>query len=148
MNIAHFCSKRVFRGLSASGLTLGALFMAVPIQAGEYYKWVDDKGVAHFSEQPAPGSGAKKVGTATKTTDEATADDSSKDPAEAKAAAAPADNPQNAESCKTARERLKSLQSGQRIRLVGADGKFAYLDENQVKDEITKTQGIIKGACH
>jgi len=147
MNIAHFCSKRVLRGLYASGLTLGALLMVAPAQAGEYYKWVDDKGIAHFSEQPAPGTSAKKVGTATKTSDEDSTADSSKEPTEAKAAAA-ADDPQIAENCKTARERLKSLQSGQRIRLVGPDGKFSYLDENQVKDEITKTQGIIKGACH
>ena len=118
-------------------------------QAGEYYKWVDDKGVTHFSEKPVPGASAKKVGTATKYTDSPSSEaaEQNANPDEATAGNKPAENPQDAENCKIAQERLRSLQSGQRIRLVGADGKFTYLDENQVKDEIVKTQAVIKNSC-
>lgn len=125
--------------------------LASSVQAGDYYKWVDAKGVTHFSEKPAPGSDAKKIGTATKYSEAQAAADAAAQEAAASEAAAqaakPADNPQNAENCKLAQDRLKSLRSGQRIRLVGADGKFSYLDENQVKEEMEKTQAVITGSC-
>lgn len=144
---------RCFTASASLRLTCVAIFalLAANIEAGDYYKWVDDKGVTHFSEKPAPGSDAKKIGTATKYSEsQANAEAAAKEAAAAEAAAAatqPVDNPQNAENCKVAQERLKSLRSGQRIRMVGADGKFSYLNENQIKEEMEKTQAVIISSC-
>lgn len=129
---------------------VGALALAASIcQAGQYYKWVDDKGVTHFSEKPVTGMDAKKMGTSSKTTEAssepATAATTEAPPADAAATPAQANSDEN---CKIAQDRLKALQSGQRIRLVGADGKFSYLDENQIKDEVQKTQEVLKASCN
>lgn len=134
---------------SALAALVGAFALATSLcNAGQYYKWVDDKGVTHFSEKPVTGMDAKKMGTSSKTA-EAGADSETPAatdaaPADPSATPAPANNDEN---CKIAQDRLKALQSGQRIRLVGSDGKFSYLDENQIKEEIQKTQDVLKGSC-
>ncbi|HMU67783.1 MAG TPA: DUF4124 domain-containing protein, partial [Cellvibrionaceae bacterium] len=128
---------------------VGALALTASIsQAGQYYKWVDDKGVTHFSEKPVTGMDAKKMGTSSKTADASSEPEPSAttDAPPADGAAAPAQASKD-ENCKIAQDRLKALQSGQRIRLVGADGKFSYLDQNQINDEIQKTQDVLKTSC-
>jgi hypothetical protein len=115
--------------------------------AGQYYKWVDDKGVTHFSEKPVVGTEAQKMGTSSKTaqaTDEPEAPAATETPT-AEGGATP--QVSNDENCKIAQDRMKALQSGQRIRLVGPDGKFSYLDQNQIKEEMQKTQDVLKANC-
>ena len=138
--------------LKTWGKVLASLLLVGPLaclsQAGQYYKWVDINGITHFSEKPIPGTEAKKMGTSSKT-EEAPAADTPATSTEAPANAAPAAAAQasNEENCKIAQDRIKALQSGQRIRLVGSDGKFSYLDENQIKEEIQKTQEVLKSSC-
>lgn len=43
-------------------LSLGLLLCAAPSSAG-LYKWVDDKGVTHYSENPPPGRKAQQIQT-------------------------------------------------------------------------------------
>ncbi len=43
------------------GLALG-LALATPLQAGEIYKWVDEEGVTHYSQEPPPSGDATRVG--------------------------------------------------------------------------------------
>ena len=43
------------------GLALG-LMLAAPLQADEIYKWVDEEGVTHYSQQPPPSGNAARVG--------------------------------------------------------------------------------------
>ncbi|MEY4589770.1 MAG: hypothetical protein RL497_1846 [Pseudomonadota bacterium] len=127
---------------------LSGLMLTGVCQAGQYYKWVDGNGVTHFSEKPVTGTEAKKMGTSSKTEEAApTAEDapSAETPAGSTPTAAQANI--NAENCKIAQERIKALKSGQRIRLVGDDGKFSYLDENQIKDELKKTQDVLTASC-
>lgn len=115
--------------------------------AGQYYKWVDDKGVTHFSEKPVVGMDAKKVGSSPK--DTVPDSEPASEPTATSAPVDPAAKPQttNDENCKVAQDRLKALQSGQRIRLMGPDGKFAYLDQNQIKDEVQKTNEVLNANC-
>lgn len=128
------------------------------VQAKEYYKWVDEKGVSHFSEKPVPGKNAVKMGgttkteehTATETSSSATGDASDTATSTTSARVGNALNDASASNdavCKSAKTRLASLQSGQRIKMVGDDGKAAYLDANQIADEIAKTQALIKASC-
>jgi|GEM_PF-1180744 len=146
---SRFSSRLIHvKRLPAQALVGALLLISGFCQAGQYYKWVDDKGVTHFSEKPVTGMDAKKMGTSSKTADASAEPETpaAADAASPDAAAAPAQNT-NDENCKIAQDRLKALQSGQRIRLVGADGKFAYLDQNQIKDEIQKTQDVLKASC-
>ncbi len=43
----------------ASGLA--ALVLALPAAAADFYKWVDDKGVTHYSSEPPPNSKSQQV---------------------------------------------------------------------------------------
>ncbi|HEY6530523.1 MAG TPA: DUF4124 domain-containing protein [Cellvibrionaceae bacterium] len=114
--------------------------------AGQYYKWVDDKGITHFSEKPVVGTEAQKMGTSSKSAQEANEPEApvAETPVTEGTAAPQASNDEN---CKIAQDRIKALQSGQRIRLVGPDGKFSYLDQNQIKEEMQKTQDVLKANC-
>ena len=131
----------------ASSLVGGVALLAGVCQAGQYYKWVDDKGVTHFSEKPVLGSDAKKMGTASKTAETPEPETPAPTEGAAPPAQAAANQTGNDENCKIAQDRLKALQSGQRIRLVGPDGKFAYLDQNQIKEEVQKTQEVLNSSC-
>jgi len=44
-----------------SGLALG-LVLSAPLQADEIYKWVDEEGVTHYSQQPPLSGDAARVG--------------------------------------------------------------------------------------
>ncbi|WP_047045901.1 DUF4124 domain-containing protein [Vibrio mexicanus] len=49
--ISTFASQKALGSLNL-GLTLFALFCALPTTAQDVYTWVDEKGVLHFSETP------------------------------------------------------------------------------------------------
>lgn len=127
----------------------GLIVLPAYCAAGQYYKWVDDKGVTHFSEKPVVGMDAKKVGSSSKDSGPDSEPTSEPSAASAPADAGAATKPQgtNDENCKVAQDRLKALQSGQRIRLVGSDGKFSYLDQNQIKEEVQKTNEVLNANC-
>jgi hypothetical protein len=140
------------------GLIACAVLASGQSQAGQYYKWVDDKGVTHFSEKPVPGADAKKMTNTAKNSqvseepEPAAQSDAAaplSDPAATKtdAAAATQAQPELEKNCKIAQDRLKALQSGQRIRLSGPNGSFTYLDENQIKEETLKTQDVLNAQC-
>lgn len=148
---------RVYGALLMLSLIACSLLVSVHSQAGQYYKWVDDKGVTHFSEKPVPGADAKKMTNTAKNSQvseepEATPQSDPKSQSQEAAppsatAATPQAQSELEKNCKIAHDRLKALQSGQRIRLTGPDGKFTYLDENQIKAETVKTQEVLNSQC-
>lgn len=140
------------------GLFACTLLVSGYSQAGQYYKWVDDKGVTHFSEKPVPGADAKKMTNSAKNSQvseepAASQPDTTAQPTNTgvappdAAAGKPQAQPELEKNCKIAQDRLKALQSGQRIRLSGPDGSFTYLDENKIKEETLKTQEVLNSEC-
>jgi hypothetical protein len=114
--------------------------------AGEYYKWVDDKGITHFSERPTQTTGVEKIQTSAR---QPTTEEKAK-PEEITAAVNPAPTPQaqfDQKRCTDSQERLKSLGSGSRIRMDDGKGGFYYLDQQQVTQEVQKTHAAIAESC-
>ncbi len=126
--------------------------------AGEYYKWVDDKGVTHFSERPTQTEGVEKIKTSVR---QPTAEEKAKieekaeieekakteEIAAATAVAQSEHTEQDQIRCTDSQERLKSLASGSRIRMDDGKGGFYYLDQQQVTQEVQKTRQAIEESC-
>ncbi|BCD98000.1 DUF4124 domain-containing protein [Marinagarivorans cellulosilyticus] len=128
-------------------LLLTCCFMvSTPAMAGEYYKWVDDKGVVHFSERPPQETNtAEKIKTHARTpTEEET---SAADTAIEKELAPTQQIMADPARCDQEKARLKQLSSGSRIRMKDAQGGFYYLDENQIQQEIQKSKQAISESC-
>jgi hypothetical protein len=123
------------------------LLTATPAMAGEYYKWVDEKGVSHFSERPpAQANTAEKIKTHARTPTEEEA--SAADTAIEKELAPTQKIQADPERCNKEKQRLSQLSSGSRIRMQDAKGGFYYLEEKQIQQEIQKSKQAIAESCN
>jgi type IV secretory pathway VirB10-like protein len=142
------------------------LVLALPAAAA-MYKWVDEKGVTHYSETPPPeGTAAKKIDIAPpppssgSTGRPETADDwktreleyrqrrLKKESAEA-AEKAKADKTaaDRKNLCVTAQNKLDILQGGGGIYHLNERGERVFLSDDERAAEISKWRVILKGSC-
>ncbi len=136
-------------------LSVIASSLSLSVLAGEYYKWVDENGVSHFSERPPQTAEAASVQTIKIKTQakEAPQEDSSNDTAPEqlsgplKVAADPNAKHLDPKRCSAERERLKTLNSGSRIRMQDTQGGFYYLEKAQILNEIKSSQQAIRESC-
>lgn len=149
---------RALRHLCAATLLLAApaLFAA---QQG-YYRWHDDAGVEHFTQQPPPGRKSEFIATSTgKSTSTNTADsgatsntDSKGTNASDKDAKKPATGPLQAipdkdpEKCKQAQETQSALNSHARIREKVGD-EYRYLTADEINEQKRLTKESIDVYC-
>lgn len=115
--------------------------------AAQIYKWVDEDGVVHYTDQPAQPT-AERVAIQTNRTDNAAAQARLKsavqsrdeqtesylrgrDEKRAAEAQAEADNKQRAADCEKARNKLNELVRAQRLYRVDEDGERQYLSEEE-----------------
>ncbi len=141
-------------------LTL-ALFIAATANAAKVYKWVDEEGITHYDEQAPKGKDYQQI-----TTSGAPPSDSAK--AQKKLAE---NREQNAtkketqldfetqkkmrdeqarvrqENCKNAQANLTTLKQNARIRMLGEDGEFHYLSEEDKQKQMENAQAIIDDNC-
>jgi hypothetical protein len=135
----------------------------LPVVAQTMYKWVDEKGVTHFSESPPPDEKTEKK--ATKVTPKVvppsggTAYDAnawkSKE-AEAKKRqvdrgqqeqASAKDAAKQAELCDRARSRLSFLQNTHIIYRDNPDGSRTFMEDKQRDAEIARAKEVADQAC-
>lgn len=120
------------------------------VWAGEYYKWVDENGVSHFSERPP--RGATEITEKLKTSVRASGheDEASQSPEESQATENPTEptvSLKDKKRCQAEKDRLKALSSGARIRMKGADGSDHYLDEQQIQEQARISRQAIQESC-
>ena len=125
---------------------LAALFLIAAPAIGQstIHKWVDERGVTHYSEQP-PASGQSKE-IQPRVTRPATPEAAAPQTEEKAEQASPADankaKPKDkemftmpadkmAEQCQQARQRLQQLESSPRIMTRGADGQMQRAPEEE-----------------
>ncbi len=133
------------------GLT-GSLLISIHCAAGDkIYKWVDDKGMAHYATHPPKGVKSDKITTQT----------GHSEPNDyQKAAIAPKDKEQSAEStasvddtkasterCAQAKNNLTALQNNARVRLKEADGSLRFLSQEEHSERMQKAQAILDKEC-
>ena len=144
-------------------LVLVAAFAALGAGAQAMYKWVDEKGVTHFSEHPPPDTKTEKK--ATKVTPrvvppsgggaydpnawkskEAEAKKRSVDRGQQEQASA-RDAAKQAEMCDRARSRLAFLTNSGVIFRDNPDGSRVYLEDKQREAEIARAKEVADQAC-
>ncbi len=114
--------------------------------AEDYYKWIDDKGVTHYSEKAPKNTATVKGSTQTghsapitynavKTEKglQGSADKSqeSKDPAR----------------CETAKSNLESIRKSSRIKVKGENGEFRYLSQDEIAKRKKEATKAVKNNC-
>jgi hypothetical protein len=154
--------------MKATFLTLfaAAAFTLALTAAGEMYRWVDENGRIHYSDQPPPAtlkqqkemkqrvrpsSGATTAEPAPNYVDQEAAfrkrqvEQAEKQADEQKAQQAAAEKQQN---CQRTRQHLATLQSGTRITRANAQGEREYLDDAQIAQEIQAAQQAAAQWCN
>lgn len=138
----------------------------------EINKWVDENNQIHYSDQPPPasaktqklrsssdtrgsadasGATASSAPAAPKTIAEREAELRKAQQAKKEAADKDAQKQANEEAskapCAAAQQNLRTLESGIRIRVFTANGESSYMDDEQRRQRIVKTQQDISTFC-
>lgn len=142
-----------------------ALLLSSAASAAQFYKWTDEQGVTHYSEEAPPASAGKasevKVRTKLPSGSAAATTGSAKAAADVnkaqkkkddKATAAKPSNDnktpeQYAEKCKGLRSNLDAMQSHGRVMETAADGSVRPLTEEEKQKRMDETQREIKAYC-
>jgi hypothetical protein len=132
--------------------------------AADMYKWVDEKGVTHYSESPPPeGQAAKKLELPT-TAPSAARPESPEDwktrelefrqrrlkkerAEEAEKQKSEHDAANVKERCERARNKLDILQGGHGIYHLDEHGNRVFMDDNQRETEILRWRADVKKYC-
>jgi len=135
------------------------LAMSATAMASQVYKWVDEKGVTHFSAQPPQGQQATSVNTATPQPKPAAAEASKAAPtfesiADPEQAAidekvkqeVAAKEAERKKYCADVRTNLAQLENNPRVR-VEVDGEIRRLSEEERQTRITEAQKSISDNC-
>lgn len=150
--------------LSFHAALLGATLLASPVMAGQFYKWTDEQGVTHYSEEAPPqtAKNAAEVKVQTRTPSGAAAavenlqkqrEATTKAMTEAAAkdkktsAGTPADKSQYAERCKQLRANLETMESHGRISELDAKGEKRILPDEEKNKRMDDTKRQIKAYC-
>jgi hypothetical protein len=133
-------------------LAVAALLSMAPTAGmAEVYKWVDDDGVTHYSQQPPP------EGTPTVITPTADAPSSAESAPDADAAEqddGSADTEEGdgeqetiADFCEELREREKVLEDDRPIRMKAEDGTLTDLDDEGRAQRLERVQNQLQEHC-
>lgn len=150
---------------------LATFLLAGTVEAAQFYKWTDEQGATHYSEEPPPASAGKasevKVRTKLPSGAREAAENSKKAAtseagkgkpaadkkdekatAPAKSSAESKEPPeQYAEKCKTLKSNLEAMQSHGRVRETDAEGNVRALTEEEKQKRMDETQREIKAYC-
>ena len=132
-----------------TALSLAALFFTLTINvasADDYFKWVDDQGVTHYSEKPPKNKVTIKGSTQTGHSAPITYN-----PVKTvETLPAPAKKPQNLKDplrCKAAKSNLESIRNSSRIKVKGENGEFRYLSQDAIAKRKKEAIKAAKESC-
>ena len=119
-----------------------------------YYRWQDDKGEMHFTQQPPVGrsytfietrSGASLTSQMEEQEVQASED---QDPSATRPQKMEVVPPKNPKICEQARGNMSSLQlAGARIRVSNADGSSRYLNDQEIEEQKNRARQAISLHC-
>ncbi len=159
---------RAFYPLALAAALLLTLAPLTTSDARSMYRWVDEHGNVHYSDQRPSGREADRVGDEPRmapgqeeppaTADTGTEEDTSEEERqrqqqryeqrmqehEEQRQDAEA---RNREMCEQIRQELARLEQGGRLRAPGEDGQLHYLSEEQRQERIANQQRILEERC-
>jgi hypothetical protein len=127
-----------------------ALALALTAGAESVYKWVDDKGVTHFSQTPPDSSNAQKLevrSTPASPASDAAAPDAKAQDAEAKPQRTEAQRKQRAERCKNAHQALDKLNNPEPVVRYGEKGEQIPVGDDERPAYIEQVKKVIAQQC-
>lgn len=130
-------------------LAIAALLSLIPAVAmAEVYKWVDEDGVTHYSQQPPP-SGTPTIITPDTGPPTDTGESQDGDGEEGSADNENGDDGQEtiADFCNDLRERKSILQSDRPLRVKAEDGTLSTLDDEGRAQRLERVQGQLRDHC-
>lgn len=140
------------------GLVLGlsAILFAGNVAAKEYFKWVDDNGVTHFTIDPPKDRPSEKVNTYAGSSSSYDPNAAVSETPEAQAEREQLKNAQDSEKkrneqtkqeCDKAAEQYRLLSNGGRIRIKEKDGTERFLTPEEMTAKATETKKFLEEAC-
>ncbi|MCJ8169937.1 DUF4124 domain-containing protein [Atopomonas sediminilitoris] len=138
-----------------TGLITG---LSASVFAAPVYKWVDEKGVTHFTAEPPAGQNSQEVNIKVapgkpSTTNSAEAikeaqsnDDKQKAIDDKVKADVAKKEKERAEYCQQTRENLAQLRNNPRVR-VEENGEQRFLSDDERQQRISQAEGNIKEVC-
>jgi len=139
---------RLSRGLIIAGLA----GLSLAASAATYYRWVDDEGITHYTAAPPQGIKSEKVTSynhgstpAPEPKPSEETDAVAKESAESQSA--PPVSLKDPERCARAKQRINTLQSNNRIRMRSDDGEYHFLSQEEIQEELAKSQQAIEQSC-
>jgi len=139
------------------------LFLATSsVAGGEIYKWKDDKGVVHYSDQPRD-TKAERITITPPAVDKSTAErtekliqsqlhpDEKQPDREHGSAAEKTSSEQEQQACAQARERVRfltELAPSRRLRTQNEDGTWHWLTPEEVAEQLQMAKDNAAKACH
>lgn len=132
-------------------LAIAVLLSIIPVAgAAEVYKWIDEDGVTHYSQQPPP-EGAETVITPDSEPQSAAegSPDAAGEDGNGNADDADGDGDQEtiADFCNELRDREDILESDRPIRIKAEDGTLTELDDEGRAQRLERIQGQLQDHC-
>ncbi|MFT6164331.1 MAG: hypothetical protein ACJA1T_000328 [Zhongshania aliphaticivorans] len=135
--------------------TLAVVSLSSYADKSGYYRWSDDEGKIHFTQQPPNGRTSVFIKTSSGTSLDS-------DVSTSESSAELADNgdetipekmevlpPKNPELCTKAKANMQSLAAnGARIRISNADGSSRFLNSEEINEQKNRAQEVIKIHCN
>lgn len=140
---------------------LFALSCGTAANAAKVYKWVDKEGVTHYGEQVPQGEEFETISTTTAPPKDAAkakqrledtnaarqSEEAKKLDFEEQKKQREEDIRIRKENCENAKANLKTIQDNARIRMMGDDGQYRYLSEEERQQQLDRAQHIIDTNC-
>ncbi len=160
------------RLITASGLSVLVLASALVVtpalgQQATVYKWVDDQGVPHYSDQPPANAASEALPIRYRRTDKSTVQARAKANETPEDAANPREEQQDADAtaadaattdreknlaqraatCKKAQERVANYSQAQKLYKPGPNGDRVYLTDEELDAERADAQRVMEEWC-
>ena len=137
-------------------ITIGTACLALSAAADKVYKWVDQQGVTHYSEQPPADKKAviakiKLRQVESKATQPQTIESGNQAPqpqSEVETALSTEGLAIQQKNCSSARNKLRALQNAGRVRQLDADsGEYIYLPDEVKLAQIQQMSDYLRDKC-
>ncbi|UTA48845.1 DUF4124 domain-containing protein [Simiduia sp. 21SJ11W-1] len=141
----------------------GALMLGIvttqAVTAKEFYKWVDDDGVTHYTvtapkDRPSTrvhtrigGSGDKSKTGAIPASRAMPGDETGSAPKARASQSAAQGQPVDPQRCEIAKSNISTLQNNARIRVTESDGSIRYLSEAERNEKMAEAEAAIRESC-
>jgi hypothetical protein len=143
-----------------SGLALG-LVLSAPLQADEIYKWVDEEGVTHYSQQPPLSGDAARVGVDSPPDEELERERQEMEAtgerlkarreerreAERQAQTNASEREQREQRCADLRSSLSKLTENRRLLVPDGEGNVRRLPEEERQERVAERRRQIEEEC-